>query len=172
MAANPSLTQPVTELDARYGEPGVTPIDWSQATSELDGAELFWISTVRDDGRPHVTPLLAVWQDGAMHFCTGAQEQKAQNLAQNAHCILTTGTNARHGGTDLVIEGDAVRVRDEDRLGRLAARWEEKYGAEWHFDVQDGAFVADGHAALVFEVAPTTAYAFGKDPYSQTRYRF
>jgi hypothetical protein len=71
-----------------------------------------------------------------------------------------------------VVEGDAGRLFDEDRLRRLAERWQEKYGPDWVFTVRDGGFFAEGHAALVFSVTPTTAYAFGKAPYSQTRYRF
>ena len=54
----------------------------------------------------------------------------------------------------------------------LARAWEDKYGAEWHFDAHDGAFHHEGGAALVFRVVPDRAYAFGKDPYSHTRYRF
>ena len=50
---------------------------------------------------------------------------------------------------------------------------EDKYGPEWHFDVGDGRFIQRGNpGALVFRVEPTTAYAFGKAPYSQTRWRF
>ena len=45
----------------------------------------------RGDGRPHVTPLPAVWSDGALHFCTGPTEQKGVNLAANPACVLTTG---------------------------------------------------------------------------------
>ena len=163
---------PVTELDARYGDPQATPMSWPDAVAALDTAELFWLSTVRADGRPHVTPLLAVWHEGALHFCTGADEQKARNLRLNPQCSLTTGVNVRRGGVDLVVDGHAVRITDEDRLRPLAERWEEKYGEEWIFQVRDGAFFAEGHSALVYEVAPTTAYAFAKAPYSQTRYRF
>jgi hypothetical protein len=38
--------------------------------------------TVRPDGRPQVTPVVAVWLDGAVHFTTGPTERKAHNLAQ------------------------------------------------------------------------------------------
>jgi hypothetical protein len=41
----------------------------------------FWLSTARPDGRPHVTPFIAVWLDEALWFCTGADELKAKNLA-------------------------------------------------------------------------------------------
>lgn len=163
---------PVGELDPRFGAPEATATEWERAERELAAAELSWLSTVRPDGRPHVTPLLTVWLDGAPHFCTGAEERKARNLADNPQVVLTTGRNARQGGLDLVVEGTAVRVREPDRLRRLAAAWEHKYGAEWHFDVVDGGFDAGHGVALVFRVEPRTVFGFGKDPYSQTRWRF
>lgn len=55
--------------------------------SSLDSnIPLHWINAeeaTTSDGRPHVTPLLGVWQDGAVHFRTGLGEQKVRNLEQN-----------------------------------------------------------------------------------------
>jgi hypothetical protein len=113
-----------------------------------------------------------VWQDDALHFCTGVAEQKAVNLSRNAHCILTTGNNAWNAGLDLVVEGDAVRITDDARLQRLADAWETKYGGDWLFAVRGGAFHGEGGEALVFEVAPTKVLAFAKGDFAQTRYRF
>jgi general stress protein 26 len=168
-----ALKEPRTDLDARYGEPQATATAWQDAVSLLRSAELFWLTTVRPEGRPHVTPLLAVWSDGALYFCTGADERKGRNLARNPEVVLTTGTNARAEGCDLVVEGTAVRVTDEVRLAALAEAWEAKYGSEWHFDVRDGGFAGgEGNVALVHEVVPRTAFGFGKAPYSQTRWQF
>jgi hypothetical protein len=166
--------EPVTDLDARFSAEDATPTPWSRAQAALEAAEVFWISTVRPDGRPHVTPLLAVWLDGALHFSTGAEEQKARNLERNSHCTLTTGCNALDEGLDLVVEGEAVSVADDAKLRRLAALYEAKYGAAWRFQVRDGAFFHSGGSALVFEVVPVTAFGFGKgaDTFSQTRWRF
>lgn len=172
-AAIPAGTDPaVTELDSRYSAPGTSATEWAQARRELELAEVFWLSTVRTDGRPHVTPLLAIWLDGALYFCTGSGEQKARNLADNPHCVLTTGRNSLHEGLDLVIEGDAVRVVDEARLRRIAGAYESKYGSDWHFDVQDETFQSQGGTAVVFEITPLTAYGFGKGAYTHTRWRF
>ena len=87
---------------------------------------------------------------------------------------MTTGRNGLGEGLDLVVEGEAVNVADDARLERLAGLYEEKYGAAWRFQVRDGAFVHSGGSALVFEVAPITAFGFGKgsDTFSQTRWRF
>src|SRR5213076_3216527 len=48
---------PHTSIDPRYSSPGAEPTSWAAAERLLTGAELFWISTVRPGGRPHVTPL-------------------------------------------------------------------------------------------------------------------
>jgi general stress protein 26 len=167
-----SASDPVAELDARFSDAGAVVTPWDDVRGALDDAELFWISTVRADGRPHVTPLPAVWLDGALHFCTGAAEQKGVNLSKNAHCTLTTGNNAWKVGLDVVVEGNAERVDDEARLQRLADAWETKYDGDWHFDVANGAFQGEGGEALVFAVVPTKILAFAKGEFAQTRYRF
>jgi nitroimidazol reductase NimA-like FMN-containing flavoprotein (pyridoxamine 5'-phosphate oxidase superfamily) len=74
--------EPETELSA-FSSPGANPTAWAQGRTDLEGAEVYWLSTVRPDGRPHVTPLLGAWLDGALYFCTGPNERKAKNLAEN-----------------------------------------------------------------------------------------
>jgi hypothetical protein len=66
-------------LDQRYSDGQATEVPWSDARERLAGAGVYWLSTVRPDGRPHVTPLIAVWLDDALLFCTGPQERKARN---------------------------------------------------------------------------------------------
>jgi general stress protein 26 len=162
---------PAAKLDPRFSSPDAQATGWAEAERMLDEAEIFWLSTVRPDGRPHVTPLMAVWVEGAMYFCTGEDERKAKNITHNANCILTTGCNTFEG-LDVVIEGKAVAMHDEAKLQRVADRYATKYEG-WHFDVRDGAFYGDGGRAVVFEVAPKTVFGFGKsESYSQTRWRF
>jgi pyridoxine/pyridoxamine 5'-phosphate oxidase len=157
-----------TALHTQFSSPGASPTPWSTARDHLERAEIFWISTVRPDGRPHVTPLMAIWLDDALYFSTGAGERKAQNLAENSHCILTTGNNAFNAGLDLVVEGDAVRVSDEATLQRLAERYATKYGSR--FSARDGALHGDSGEALVFAVALTKAFGYGRDgEFSATR---
>jgi pyridoxine/pyridoxamine 5'-phosphate oxidase len=163
--------EPRTEIDERFSSIG-EPVDWADGERAIEAAELFWLATVRADGRPHVTPLIAVWHEGAAYFCTGPEEQKAKNLEANRHCALLTGCNKLHEGLDVVIEGGAERVLDDEQLRRIAAAYEAKYGAEWHFDVRDGAFQHEGGTALVFELAPAKVLGFGKGDYSQTRWSF
>jgi nitroimidazol reductase NimA-like FMN-containing flavoprotein (pyridoxamine 5'-phosphate oxidase superfamily) len=165
---------PITELDARYSEPEATPTQWDEAAAQLAAAPLTWLSTVRPDGRPHVTPLITVMSQGLLHFTTGPGERKARNLDLNPAVALTTGCNDLHGGTDYVVEGIAERVTDPARLRELADAWVEKYGEQWRFEVVEDAFQQreDSGPAHVYTVRATQAFGFGKAPYSQTRWRF
>jgi hypothetical protein len=100
-------------------------LGFSRDLVDLQGAEVYWLSTARPDGRPHVTPVLGVWLDGALYFCTGPAERKAKNLAQNPNCVLTTGCNGLDG-LDLVVEGAAAKVSDGGSVGAVAqpgTRW-------------------------------------------------
>ena len=164
--------RPAGVLDARYSSADVGPVDWSEAQQQVAEAELYWLTTIRPEGGPHVTPLIGVWLEGSFYFCTGPEEQKARNLGGNAHCSVLTGTNTLKGGYDVVLEGDAVQITDDAHLTRIADTYEAKYGAEWVFTVRDGYFHHSGGQAAVYRVSPVTAYGFGKDPYSQTRWNF
>jgi hypothetical protein len=160
------------KLDPRFSEPQAGPTPWSDVEGVLQSSELYWLTTVRADGRPHVTPLIGVFDDGAMHFCTGLEEQKARNLEQNPQVAMTTGTNTWARGLDVVVEGTVARVTDRDALQRLARAIEAKYGSVWHFDVGDGVFLhGDGGSAAVFRIEASKVMAFAKDPHAQTTFR-
>ena len=166
--------EPVTVLSA-FSSPNAKPTDWSRARTELAGAEVYWLSTVRPDGRPHVTPLLGIWLDGALFFCTGPGERKAKNLAENLHCVLTTGRSTLDG-LDLVIEGTAEKSTGPAELSRVADAYESKYGP--HFEAPNGTWAGLGDGIrraefLVYRVAPETGFGFSKgEPFSQTRWGF
>jgi hypothetical protein len=166
--------RPDTKLDTRFSDRDAVATGWEETQRVLEQADLFWISTVRASGRPHVTPLVAVWLDDAIHFATGPSEQKAVNIRTNRYVTLTTGCNQWEGGLDIVLEGEAVQVADEDLLMRLAAAWATKWDGRWHYQVHDGAFRHEGgtDAVLVFSVTPTKVLAFAKGTFGQTRHLF
>src|ERR1039457_6205220 len=97
---------PVTELSA-FSSDDAIPAEWRKGRRELQDAKVYWLSTVRPDGRPHVTPLLGIWLEGAPYLRPGPDERKAKNLARHPPCIPTTGCNRLHG-LDLVVEGPAA----------------------------------------------------------------
>ena len=72
--------------------------------------------------------------------------------------------------------GDPVVVREfcegyGAALHRLAALWKSKL--DWDFQVtSDGFHDPAGRTGLVFGLTPAKVLAFGKSPYTQTRYLF
>ena len=170
------MNTPVTVLDQRYSGPDAQAVSWEDTQRLLEAAEISWISTVRADGRPHVTPLVAVWTGGTLYFTTGTGEQKYVNLRANPYVVLTTGTNDWQRGVDVVVEGKAVHVTDEAELTRVAAAYRAKWDGAWQFEARDGRFYnngADEWPSEVFAVAPTRAFAHSKgEPFGATTHRF
>jgi general stress protein 26 len=167
------MTEPIATLDPRFSDPESSAMPWTNTQQSLGDAEIFWITTVRGDGRPHVTPLVAVWLDDAIYFTTGEAEQKAVNLRANPHVVLTTGCNTWDSGLDVVVEGSAVQVTDEALLIRLAEAWSTKWDGRWHYQASNDRFHhAGGGEALVYAVHPRKVLAFGKGTFTHTTYRF
>jgi pyridoxine/pyridoxamine 5'-phosphate oxidase len=159
-----------------YGDP---TIPWSRALELLEAApdiqapRTTWLSTVRPDGRPHLTGVGALWVDGQFYFTSGPGTSKSRNLAANPNCALSIALP----GLDLAVEGRAAKVTDQATLERLAQR----YAAQgWPAKAADGALTAEYSAPSAgpppWDLYVVTALvAFGvatAKPYGATRWRF
>jgi pyridoxine/pyridoxamine 5'-phosphate oxidase len=154
---------------------GHEPLPWSRAVEQLEAgsAKSFWLATVRPDGRPHVAAVGALWVDGKLYFTSGPQTRKSRNLAQNPACVFSVSLP----NLDLVIEGTAARVTDEDTLQRLAQR----YAAQgWPARASDGALTAEYSAPsagpppwYLYVLTPITAFGVATvEPHGATRWQF
>jgi len=167
-------TAPRTSLGP-FSSPGASPTPWKATEWALRRIQKFQLCTVRRDGRPHVTPLLAIWALGAMWFTTGDSEQKAKNLSANPHCTLTAGTDTLTG-MDYVIEGTANLVTDQETREAVATAFEQAYG--WQLTHEDGTWYQLGDAVRtgnvqLYRVRPDKGFAFATgSESSQTRYRW
>jgi nitroimidazol reductase NimA-like FMN-containing flavoprotein (pyridoxamine 5'-phosphate oxidase superfamily) len=172
------MNEPITTLSTQNALPHGKATPWEDTQRVLETAELFWLSTVRADGRPHVTPLVAVWHDEAIHFTATDTAQKTVNLRGNPHVILTTGGNQKEG-LSVVVEGDAVQVTDQGELECLASVWATKWDGSWTYQVRKGYFYLYDEGTqtvltdsnLVFSVKPTKVLAFTIGV-GQTRHQF
>ncbi|MFC7623571.1 pyridoxamine 5'-phosphate oxidase family protein [Microlunatus sp. GCM10028923] len=161
---------PAEPLASPRGAP-LTGLDWSDVETKIAAAGDYLVATTNRDGRPHVAPVLAVWQDGAVCFATFRQSRKTRNLEQRDGCTVTVPG----AEVDIVIEGVGHQVRDAERLQQIADLFPAKY-PWWHPVVRDGEFYdpADlGDPRHVYAVDPARVFAFGKaDGFSATRWRF
>ena len=163
--------QTVSVVEEAISPHDTTITPWDEGRQALAEARTYWLSTVNLKGQPHVRPHFAVWVDDALFFTSNLAARKAQNLAADPRCAIST----QSGGLDFVVEGVARRVTDEATLQRIADAYIAKYG--WPVTVTGGAFDAPFGAPTagsppyhVFEVIPATVYAFGNGPV--TRWRF
>jgi general stress protein 26 len=170
-----SMSEPVTTFDHEYSDPAAVAVEWEETRVVLESAELFWICTVRSDGRPHATPVVAARAESAIWFSTGAAEQKFANLRTNSRVVLITGCNGWESGLDVIVEGAATQVSDDRVLTRIASAFADKWDGRWKFTVRDGCFRgADGsREALVFSITPDRVFSHAKgDPFGATTHRF
>lgn len=108
---------------------GLPAVEWSLVVEGLaagsppdrdaHNARSTWLSTLNEDGSPHVTAVGALWLDGSFWFQSGARTRKARNVARDPRCSIAVSIR----GADIVAEGEAARVTDAPTLGRLARSW-------------------------------------------------
>ena len=117
---------------------------------------------------------------GSLLYRYRHRTEGCQPVWKPARLILTTGCNDWKEGLDVVVEGDAVRITDQDTLERVASVWATKWdGESWKYQVRDCYFCLydeDGQTVLansnlVFSVKPRKVFAFVKGR-SQTRHQF
>jgi hypothetical protein len=152
------------------------PIPWSRALKALEAAEpqaRCFLATTRPDGRPHVAGVGAVWHEGKVYFVSGIGTRKSRNVAQNANCTVAMALT----GLDLVVEGVAELVTDDETLQRLAQRYAD---GGWPARVKYGAFTYDYSAPSagpppwhLYAVTPTTVFGLlASEPGGAMRWRF
>jgi Pyridoxamine 5'-phosphate oxidase len=81
-------------------------------TPDAVNSRTTWLSTINEDGSPHVTAVGGLWLDGTFWFQTGAGTWKGRNVARDPRCSIAVSIR----GADVVLEGDAARVTEPDAL--------------------------------------------------------
>jgi len=163
---------------------GLPPIDWDDVAEKLDAgsapapdahnASTKWLTTINEDGSPHVTAVGAMWADGAFWFQTGST-RKAHNVARDPRCSVALSIR----DADVVIEGDAQRVTDLDAVARIAKAWADD-GWPAEPDETGTAITAPFNAPTqgpppwnLYRIEPRSAtVVLGVEPGGLTRFRF
>jgi nitroimidazol reductase NimA-like FMN-containing flavoprotein (pyridoxamine 5'-phosphate oxidase superfamily) len=134
-------------------------LSWKWAEGILTKTQNYFLTTVREDGRPHVMPIWGVWIDGAFYFSTGKNSVKTQNLASNPNCVLCPG------GADeaVIVEGVAKKLADKKKFAKFAKTYFKKY--KWDITKMDGP---------VFVIQPQTVFGQIEKTFTKTatRWRF
>jgi PPOX class probable F420-dependent enzyme len=139
-------------------------LPWSWAEERLVKSHDYWVATARPDGRPHLMPVWAVWDGGALWFSSSVGSRKARNVAAEPRCSIATD----NAWEPVVLEGVARVVTDHDALARYIALENEKYGTDYGVDFLDPAVNA------TFRVEPSWVFTLTEDDFtgSPTRWVF
>ncbi|PZS15478.1 MAG: pyridoxamine 5'-phosphate oxidase [Pseudonocardiales bacterium] len=164
---------------------GLPAVDWAVIVAKLDAgsapapdalnARTTWLSTVNEDGSPHVTAVGALWMDGAFWFQTGMRTRKGRNVVRDPRCALSVSIR----DADVVIEGQAVRVTESGALARIAKAWADN-GWPAEPDQSGTGISAPFNAPAqgpppwnVYRIEPRSATAVSSaEPGGLTRFRF
>jgi hypothetical protein len=164
---------------------GLPPVEWAAIAGSLAAgsapapdalnSRTTWLSTLNEDGSPHVTPVGALWLDGTFWFQTGARTRKGRNVARDPRCSVAVSIR----DADVVVEGDATRVTEPGALARCAQAWADQ-GWPAEPDASGSGITAPFNAPSqgpppwnVYRIEPRSAIvALSADPGGLTRFRF
>lgn len=65
----------------------------------------------------------ALWMDGVLYFSTGSKSRKANNLAKNPRCVMSTENAAEA----IILEGEVETERNVERIREFIRLYEKKY---------------------------------------------
>ena len=109
-------------------------LDWSWAQSRLRAARNYWLCTTRPDGRPHATPIWAVWVNGDLIFGCDQHSRKARNIAANSHVAL----HLESGDETLIVEGAVEALKPSPALqAAINDAFAEKYAIDHSLDADE-----------------------------------
>lgn len=150
------------EMPKDYGVPDGQEgmVDWQHAAEVLASAKMYWVGTVRPDGRPHAVPVWGAFVDGTLYLETGGHDTvKVRNIKANPRVVV----HVERGDDVVIVEGTAeeVDVLDDVLFGKIADSFAARYGG-YRPETPRGSFV----------IRPAKAFAWNEFPKTPTRFFF
>ena len=164
---------------------GLPPVDWDGIVEKLEAgsgpapdahnSRTTWLTTINEDGSPHVTAVGALWLDGTFWFQTGSGTRKRRNVEREPRVSIALSIL----DADVVVEGDAARVTDPGQVARAAQGWADG-GWPAEPDESGSGITAPFNAPTqgpppwnVYRIAPRSAtVVLGIEPGGLTRFDF
>jgi hypothetical protein len=160
----PRVSRP--DIPEGYGVPkglkGALP--WSWAVERLESAPVYWVASVRPNGRPHLMPTWGAWVDGAFWMEGSPATRRMRNLTANPAAAVSI----QRGDDVVIVEGDADRVIElDDELTQRLLTGFAKYKTTHGYEAE-----AESWRAGIWRVTPRKVMAWSKFPKDTTRWTF
>lgn len=163
--SEPRVGRPHTEPG--YGIPRTLKgtLKWSWARERLEAAAVYWVASVRPNGRPHVTPIWGAWVDESFWMEGGERTRRFQNLKHNPAVVVSI----ERGDDVVIVEGDAERAFElHGALTRRLVAGYSKYRATHDYEADPANWAGGG----IWRVRPTKVFAWSEFPRDATRWTF
>jgi general stress protein 26 len=157
----PKRTRPTMPKDYGVPEDEAGMIEWSHASAILTGATMYWVCSIRPDGRPHVVPVWGAYEDEVLYIETGGHDtRKAKNIDANPHVVI----HVEKGEDVVIVEGTAARPTEiaPATFERIQAAFKAKYNS----------YVPETYREGTHVVAPRVMFAWNAFPKTPTRWTF
>ena len=143
---------------------GANLIPWAEASKKIAKARNYWVSTTRENGKPHAMPVWGVWLNETFYFGTATTSVKARNLAHNPAVVV----HLESGDDVVILEGTAEKISDKNFLYHIYVDlYGPKYGLDMSAQAQEGA-----GPTFALKVSSGFAWLESDFPNTATRYRF
>lgn len=110
-------------LPKEYGSPK-KKLAWDHVRKDLEEAPVYWVSSVRPDGRPHVVPRDGVWLDDTWYYGGSPKTVHNNNIEKNPEVVVHIGD----GMKAIMVEGRSEFVKTDRPTGeKLAEMTNSKY---------------------------------------------
>jgi PPOX class probable F420-dependent enzyme len=147
-------------------ETGLLP--WSHTRQHLEEAYVYWIGSVRPDGRPHVMPVWGVWMDNIFYFDGSPETRRGRNLAANPNTTMHLDSDGQ-GHEVVIVEGQTQMLVQPERAltERLAAAYAAKYAGEGYSPTPD-----QWDSGGLYALTPSKVFAWTIFFQDATRWKF
>lgn len=136
-------------------------MDWGLIDVRLEKSRNYWVTSTRDDARPHAAPVWGIWHEGKLYFGSETRSVKSRNIATRPAIVI----HLESGDDVVTLEGEAHPVNDETLYNKISILYAEKYA------VSLSAFQTRGTTELL-SFTPQTGMAWLETDFPKTATRF
>jgi hypothetical protein len=134
-------------------------LEWEVVSAALAATTIYWVTSVRNDGTPHLIPIWGGWADDHLYIEGGDDTLWARNLTRRP----TTAVGADSAGMQIIVRGTVATNTPDNRTFAALA---DNYGSKYEYRPEPHDF---------FRISPATVLAWEMssiDSFASTPTRF
>jgi general stress protein 26 len=160
------MTEPIVEqldLPPDYGKPSKL-LKWADVRKQLEDAPVYWVTSVRPNGHPHVVPRDGIWLDHTWYYGGSPETVHSKNIQKNPAVNVHIGD----GMEAIIVEGEAHHVKPPKETSEKLAEINNTKYAHYGMNMKAETYMTRG----IWAVEATRIIAWKELFTDATRFRF